>query len=130
MLGWPGKTDREGRSHPAALHMLDVGACALELGFPQPIRELGREVCNALAFLIAIHDLGKFSDAFRDQVFKGKQPAPWARHWELSDVLFDKHDALLTKIFNQQPKDSGTLGGRHRSVRKQFYKAVANVGRP
>jgi len=125
MLDWPGKTDHLGRYHPAALHMLDVGACALELGFPKLIEALGPGVCNALAFIIAIHDLGKFSDAFRAQVLEAKVPAKWARHWELSEVLFDEHDALLTKAFNQQPRDSGKLGGRHRSVRRQFYKAAA-----
>ncbi|MCI4643525.1 MAG: CRISPR-associated helicase Cas3' [Hyphomonadaceae bacterium] len=125
MFNWPGKSNSDEMFHPAALHMLDVGACALELGFPRQVRDLGDEVCNALGLLIAVHDLGKFSNAFRSQIRDGARPPSWARHWELSDVLFDEHDALFAEAFNQHPKDSGTLGRRHRSVRKQFYKAVA-----
>ena len=125
MLEWPGKTNKLGATHPAAYHMIDVGACALELGFPNVIFDLGRETCNAFALLIAIHDLGKISAAFRAQVFDGIAPASWARHWELSDVLFNEHDALLASAFKQQPRDACKLGRSHRNVRKQLYKAVA-----
>ena len=90
----------------------------MALDFPAPLRILGRETCTAFAFLIAIHDLGKISDAFRAQIADRRSPPRWARHWELSEVLFDEHDKLLARTFNQCDK-------KHRNVRRQLYKAVA-----
>jgi CRISPR-associated endonuclease/helicase Cas3 len=125
ILTWPGKSDERDRVHPTAYHMLDVGACALELGFPEAVEAQGEHVRNALAFLIAIHDLGKFSEAFRAQIETGTPPASWARHWVLSEVLFDEHDALLAELFGHAAPDDMPQGRKHRNVRRHLYPAAA-----
>lgn len=73
---WPGKS--RPAVHPALWHMLDVGAVAQELLQQQPV--LGESGDQALAALIALHDLGKISASFRAMLEDG-HPQKW-RHWE------------------------------------------------
>ncbi len=109
---WPGKSPvAEGmKPHPAAYHMLDVAAVsecliAEESGWKQPVRD-------ALALLVALHDLGKISEPFRAMLEQGT-PQQHGRHWEASEALLEQHDGLLEH-----------LGGK-RTQRLGLYAAVA-----
>ncbi|MPQ95444.1 CRISPR-associated helicase Cas3' [Thioclava sp. ES.032] len=114
---WPGKSAREpdGVEHPAICHLLDVAAVAerliAPLDFAPPLRD-------ALVLLVALHDLGKFSESFRRMLREGIPQG--FRHWELTEVLLYEHDNLLSE----------RLGGEswHRQL---LYGATAgHHGRP
>lgn len=109
---WPGKSSRvpNGRPHPAAYHMLDVAAVA-ECLLEQEV-QLSGPVKNALALLVALHDLGKIGEPFRAMLLDGT-PQQHGRHWEASECLLDHHDAFLNH-----------LGGT-RTQRLSLYAAVA-----
>lgn len=114
---WPGKSPRTpgGPLHPAAYHMLDVAAVAERLlafeRFTSPVRD-------ALALLVALHDLGKIGEPFRAMLLHGA-PQQHGRHWEATERLLQHHDALLQH-----------LGGTW-STRWSLYTAVAgHHGRP
>ncbi|WP_374803916.1 CRISPR-associated helicase Cas3' [Paracoccus zhouxuedongae] len=114
---WPGKSAIDGGiSHPAVWHMLDVAAVAERLiapfALPAPLRD-------ALILLAGLHDLGKISDSFRAMLTSGARQV-WGRHWELTEVLLRRHDAVL----------AAALGGS-RHVRQPLYAAAAgHHGRP
>lgn len=82
LLAFWGKTvaDQEvlARSHPALLHMLDVGAvahCLLEAGAwaaPAFIDADSVAIRRAIVSLVALHDIGKFT-----RPFQGKVPQLW-----------------------------------------------------
>lgn len=115
---WPGKSPAEpgGIAHPAAWHMLDVGAVAERLiapfGLPEGLRD-------ALVLLAALHDLGKIGAGFRRMLAEGVAQ-PFGRHWEMTEVLLVHHDALLAPA----------LGASHH-VRNPLYAAAAgHHGRP
>ena len=108
--GWPGKTI-EGRFHPALWHMLDVGAVADALISSAPLSASTR-LDRALVFLITLHDIGKFSEAFRKQILGRAAPAEY--HSQLGFELLGIHDALLEKC----------LGGTSK-VREELSAAVA-----
>ena len=107
---WPGKSV-EGRTHPALWHMLDVGAVAACLTSRRPLTGC-READRAASFLVALHDLGKFSASFRAMLLG--RPYTGFRHWQHSYRLLRDHDGLL----------SGKLGATP-SVRRILYAAVA-----
>ena len=107
---WPGKSI-EGRTHPALWHMLDVGAVAACLTARRPLTGC-READRAASFLVALHDLGKFSASFRAMLLG--RPYTGFRHWQHSYRLLRDHDGLL----------SGRLGATP-SVRRTLYAAVA-----
>lgn len=113
---WPGKADDSGRTHPAAFHMLDVAACfervAESLG---AVRMWSEPLRQAVQFLVALHDLGKVSDAFRRQIVEGRPPHPGCRHAELTFQLLRDLD---------EPFLAGVLGGG-RQARRELYAAVA-----
>lgn len=118
LLKWPGKSAAEPGTleHPAVYHMLDVAAVAERLiapfGFPSPLRD-------ALVMLVALHDLGKISEAFR-KMLRGKAAGSTYRHWEVTEVLLHHHDAIL----------AARLGSGWRP-REALYAAVAgHHGRP
>lgn len=88
ITNWPGKTfkDVSPGIHPALWHMLDVAAVAGEL---LARRSLTGDATQdrALQFLIALHDIGKFSESFR-AMLQG-QPCSGARHWRHSYTLMN-----------------------------------------
>ena len=108
---WPGKLIDES-SHPTLWHMLDVGAVASSLLARQGIGEC-KAVDQASAFLVTLHDLGKFSDSFRAMLL-GQPYLSGSRHWQHSYRLLREHDDLMCSLIG------GTIG-----VRKKLYAAVA-----
>lgn len=109
--GWPGKTFTTGPEHPALWHMLDVGACAAGL-----IQRRGHEsrdgLNGAMILLVALHDLGKFSNSFRRAV--REKATQDLYHWQHTDRLLWRFDEVIAR----------RLGGA-REVRRQLYAAVA-----
>ena len=75
---WPGKVI-DGRTHPALWHMLDVGAVATCLMAQRSLTG-DRASDQAAAFLVVLHDLGKFSASFRAMLLR--QPYRGFRHWQ------------------------------------------------
>ena len=107
---WPGKMI-EGRTHPALWHMLDVGAVAACLMSRRSLTgSHGSD--QAAAFLVVLHDLGKFSAAFRAMLLG--QPYGGPRHWQHSYRLLRDHDDTLAGVIGATP-----------GVRKTLYAAVA-----
>lgn len=99
IAAWPGK-EIDGDFHPALWHMLDVGAVADRLIEKRPVT--GCSVLDqAIVFLIVLHDLGKFSESFRDQI-KGRA-ARAEYHSQLSFVLLQHHDRLLEELICGSP---------------------------
>ncbi|MBO9401313.1 CRISPR-associated helicase Cas3' [Shimia sp. R9_3] len=90
---WPGKSLPD--IHPALWHMLDVGAVARVLLEKMPL--LGPAGDQALAALIALHDLGKVSASFRAMLQDGR-PQRY-RHWEHSGDHLWRLDPLLADHF-------------------------------
>ena len=73
-----GKADRNGPSwHPAVCHMIDTGIVAKEILAVQPInfqlqltspfQNAGQNALDVLAFVSAIHDIGKISPGFQQK---------------------------------------------------------------
>lgn len=89
--------------------MLDVAAVAERLIAPFV---LPRDLRECLVLLVALHDLGKVSDSFRDMLEKGV----WQRfrHWQLTEALLYAHDGVLAE----------RIGGTWRQ-RQALYAAVA-----
>lgn len=108
--GWPGKLV-EGQVHPALWHMLDVGAVASHLISRQPVAA-SIPVNQAATFLVALHDLGKFSCNFRSMLLG--RPYRGLRHWQHSYRLLRDHDDVV----------GGVIGGTP-EVRRTLYAAVA-----
>lgn len=107
---WPGKTIGDAL-HPALWHMLDVGAVARCLISETPLTN-DSALDDAFVFLVALHDLGKFSTNFREML--GGSP-PWGfRHWQHSYRLLGDHDEVVADL----------VGGT-RGARKILYAAVA-----
>ncbi len=110
IAAWPGKTIAD-KTHPALWHMLDVGAVSAEL---MRYRSLtGREDWDqAIVVMIVLHDLGKFSDAFRDMI--SGRPSYGIRHWQLSFRLLLENDGCVEQLIGGSP-----------GCRKPLYAAVA-----
>ena len=107
---WPGKMI-DGRTHPTLWHMLDVGAVATCLMAHRSLT--GSDASDqAAAFLVTLHDLGKFSASFR-AMLRG-QPYRGLRHWQHSYRLLRDHDGVLGKVIGATP-----------GLRKMLYTAVA-----
>lgn len=113
---WPGKSAPDGgHEHPAVFHMLDVAAVAeiLLYGhvFPDPLRK-------ALIFLVALHDLGKIGEMFREMIRSGQaQSQP---HWQVTEYYLKRHDTELAQILGSKPR-----------IRELLYSATAgHHGRP
>lgn len=117
LLDWPGKSapSSDSPEHSAMHHMLDVAAVAEILierfDFDGPVKD-------ALVLLVALHDLGKISESFRQMLREDVRQS--YRHWELTEVLlFDLDEALAER-----------LGGQSWH-RQQLYSAAAgHHGRP
>jgi len=107
---WPGKTIG-GDTHPALWHMLDVGAVAARLIQHRPVTARA-DWDRAIVFLIVLHDLGKISEGFRDQI-RGRD-APVVYHSELSFALMLDHDAQIADRIGGTPL-----------ARRMLYAAVA-----
>lgn len=115
---WPGKSPLtpEGCAHPAVYHMLDVAAVAERLIAPFPIPPGLRD---AVVLLAALHDLGKVGDSFRAMLEHGTPQANGA-HWEVSEVLLHRHDALI----------GAAIGGREKRRKLLYAAAAGHHGRP
>ena len=107
---WPGKSI-DGRTHPALWHMLDVGAVATCLIAQRSLTGC-HEGDQAAAFLVVLHDLGKFSSSFRAMLHG--QPYSGLRHWQHSYRLLRDHDGSLADVIGATP-----------GVRRTLYAAVA-----
>jgi len=117
---WPGKRDEQDRFHPAVWHMLDVAASAESLMETGSFRHLPQGWQRAIVFLIALHDCGKISKAFRDQIETRRSPPEHCRHWQLSQRMLLELDGVLARF----------LGGDG-VPREVLYAAVAgHHGRP
>ncbi len=105
IAAWPGKTI-DGDYHPALWHMLDVGAVADCLIGKRPVTG-----CvswdQAIVLLIVLHDLGKFSESFRDQIKGVTARAEY--HSQLSFVLLQRHDSLLGELVGGSPNARRSL---------------------
>ncbi len=107
---WPGKMI-DGRPHSALWHMLDVGAVATCLMARESLT--GSQASDqAAAFLVVLHDLGKFSSSFRSMLLR--RPYSGLRHWQHSYRLLRDHDNSVANVI------ASTLG-----VRRILYAAVA-----
>ena len=108
---WPGKKylDEQSAEHPALWHMLDVGAVAQCLLKVRPLMDDGTN--QALALLVALHDIGKISNSFRDMLREGKRQQ--RRHWEHSAIILQGSQFLAE-----------SLGGSE-EVRHILYEATA-----
>ena len=107
---WPGKMI-DWRPHPTLWHMLDVGAVATCLMTHRSLT--GSDARDqAAAFLVVLHDLGKFSASFRAML---RDQSYWGlRHWQHSYRLLRDHDEVLGKVI-----------GATTGLRKLLYAAVA-----
>ncbi|MBI5510184.1 MAG: CRISPR-associated helicase Cas3' [Deltaproteobacteria bacterium] len=115
-----GKADDAGLYHPLACHCLDVAAVGVALAEARPgwldafarVAEMKRsDLESVIAFLLALHDLGKFGDGFQYQrrdiaARLGRAPACIANHprhdslgymlWsELADPRSEKHAPIV-----------------------------------
>jgi len=136
-LAWPGKrgsgSDDLGTGpawHPAAFHMLDVAAVAVELVACSPGRNkriaqiLGLDPEAArrwLATMVALHDIGKFTVAFAAKILGDEAPDSIRQlniqqmpHWQASMGLLQALDGLI------EPR-IGATG----PARQMLYSAVA-----
>ncbi|MDO5759377.1 MAG: CRISPR-associated endonuclease Cas3'', partial [Rhodobacterales bacterium] len=117
LTDWAGKfpVHEGGPAHPAVYHMLDVAAVA-EVLVQQS--ETTHAQGQALVLLIALHDLGKIGNAFRNMLNSGT--AQGKAHWEVSEALLRHHDGLLMPVF-----------GGDQQVRHELYAAIAgHHGKP
>ena len=102
---WPGKTI-DGADHPALWHMLDVGAVAKRL-IARKTLTTDASCDEAFAFLVALHDLGKFSASFRDMLVG--RPYWGFRHWQHSYRLLRDHDGVVANAVGGTPGLRKTL---------------------
>ena len=119
IFDWPGKTDDDGNEYPAVCHMLDVAACSERLiDRHAAFSHLSRVQHEAMVLLVALHDVGKFSESFRALIRNGETGAPL--HWELSYfLLWSTLDPMLSDL------------GASQETRRELYAAVAgHHGRP
>lgn len=111
-LKWPGKSPVEegGIFHPAAYHMLDVGAVLSQL-----LRQSGfsSSCVQALTLLGVLHDIGKINSEFKLMIESGVSQSK--RHWEVSMAWFEYFDSSLLK---------NRLGNEF-TVRRSLYAAAA-----
>ncbi len=91
--------------------MLDVGAVAKTLVGAHPVTS-DRALDQAFVMLVVLHDLGKFSEAFRNQIMGCAARAEY--HPQLGFELMNIHDARL----------AAALGGKE-LVRTELTAAVA-----
>jgi CRISPR-associated endonuclease/helicase Cas3 len=106
---WPGKSDINGNRHPAVWHMIDVGAVASRLIRGGPFASLPASQRQALVFLIALHDIGKITEAFRAQIELGRSPPANCRHWQLSARLLSRLDHQVSELIGGQKEVRGIL---------------------
>ncbi|WP_207101397.1 CRISPR-associated helicase Cas3' [Paracoccus shandongensis] len=112
---WPGKSPvLPGQpSHPAVYHMLDVAAVAEVLLADHPRRDL-------FCLLIALHDLGKIGNVFRDMLLNGTVQD--RKHWEVTEAwLLDKEIERL--LLNR-------LDGRFQALRPLVSAIAGHHGKP
>ena len=111
LADWPAKSPLPDSDveHPALYHMLDVAAVADVLIEPFA---WATDVKQAFVALVALHDLGKFSESFRGMLRGEGGGTP--SHWKLTEVLLRDSDSILKDWMG------GTL-----IVRRVLYAAVA-----
>lgn len=153
--GKAGEPGDPGRFHPLVFHSLDVAAVGVALAEARPAwidafaatAQVERpDLQSAIAFLLALHDFGKFGDGFQRQRIDvarqlGREPSAVAnqpRHdtlgyllWsEVADSNGERHDPAVR--LEVAEADGSTPGGR--LVKKALLPWVAAVtghhGRP
>ncbi len=102
---WPGKIIN-GDQHPALWHMLDVAAVAEQLVTHRYLTD-SNATDQALLCLVALHDLGKVSEAFYKQITG--QAAKAEYHAQLSFVLLQENDQILQEILGGSPNHRRAL---------------------
>ena len=136
LTDWPGKSPmvEGGPEHPALYHMLDVAAVAEVLLQREALSE---SQSQALALLVALHDLGKVGEMFRDMLRHRRPQA--LRHWEVTEVYLHLMDERLARHLGSdadcrallyaasaghhgRPPDLLELGPRSRDVRRLLKK--------
>lgn len=120
IAAWSGKRDDHDRRHPAAWHMLDVAAVAELLLASGPLRHLPLGWQRAIVLLIALHDCGKISQAFRDQIETRRPPPEYCRHWQLSQRLLLLMDEVM----------AGLIGGNDVAREVLYAASAGHHGRP
>ena len=105
---WPGKSSQTGE-HPAIWHMLDIAACAeCLIDGHRAFAALPAAHHRVLVVVVALHDVGKISNAFRT-VLRDRCPGAY-RHWQLSDVLLRRTlDPILACAFGGDVHARGEL---------------------
>ena len=111
-------------SHPAAYHMLDVAACAQAL-LPYLAPQIGLSWRSLAVFLIALHDVGKFT-----RTFQALSPAHWpvdALGAYAGRVPAERHDTLGFRVLQERLSDEVTaaLPGWRQSAIDPLLRAVA-----
>ncbi|MFD3189009.1 CRISPR-associated helicase Cas3' [Sedimentitalea sp. HM32M-2] len=103
---WPAKSPQntDGIATCCAYHMLDVAAVAEVLLRPHAGLAAFRD---ALVLLVALHDLGKVSDDFRNMLEHGTRQK--SRHWKLSEALYYLNDDLLGAQLGSTPRPRQVL---------------------
>ncbi len=123
--------------HPLLAHSLDVAAVALLL----PRRLTFGLAGQTLGFLVALHDIGKFSRPFQAQAAEywptaalgsltaENRPPPGPRHDELG--LYLLRDVLGERLTEVLPRREGSRRGWTDSHRGHLFRALAgHHGRP
>jgi CRISPR-associated endonuclease/helicase Cas3 len=121
--------------HPAALHMLDVAAVALKfIEHAKPripgLLTIAPDHWPTIAFLVAVHDIGKFSRPFQ-QKFEMRWPACLGPFAMVNGL--PRHDSagfwMLSERFLETFLE--VLPGLERSELRQIFRAVCgHHGRP
>ena len=104
-------------------HMLDVAGCAeILIQNHHFFQRLSQENRIALVVLVALHDIGKFSESFQSRINTGKKVRP--SHWKLSDHLLLEGlddligDALGTTL-DARAELYGAVSGHHGQPRER-----------
>ena len=122
-------------AHPLVAHCLDVAAVAVLLAG----REGGRLDPRMLGFLVALHDIGKFSRAFQAQA-REHWPVEWLGAWPMEKRSWPRHDAvgayflsrpLAPRLTDLLPERAAAGPVWKPSDRDRLWRAVAgHHGRP
>lgn len=124
LANWPGKSASDGGpEHPAACHMLDVGAvaeCLLAAADPA----MPPERRDLFCLLVALHDLGKIGEQFRAMLRGG--PAQQKRHWQVTEAWLREGamERLLCERLGASPRSG------HAALRPLVAAIAGHHGQP
>lgn len=120
LTDWPGKSAlvEGGPEHPAACHMLDVGAVAEVLLAADPALPPGRR--DLFCLLIALHDLGKIGVEFRAML--RDRVGQRYRHWQVTEAWL-RDEAVEDLICSR-------VGGSHLGLQPLVSAIAGHHGGP